>query len=36
MLRLLTDYTDRFYNTLKNAYEGQFYEVTQVKEDDPV
>ncbi|EMM4085327.1 DEAD/DEAH box helicase family protein [Shigella flexneri] len=35
MLRLLTDYTDRFYNTLKNAYEGQFYEVTQVKEDDP-
>ena len=35
MLRLLTDYTDRFYNTLKNAYEGQFYEITQVKEDDP-
>jgi hypothetical protein len=35
MLRLLTDYTDRFYNTLKNAYEGQFYEVTQVNEDDP-
>ena len=35
MLRLLTDYTDRFYNTLKNAYEGQFYEITQVNEDDP-
>lgn len=35
MLRLLTDYTDRFYNTLKNAYEGQFYEITQVSEDDP-
>ncbi|EBU1676041.1 type III restriction endonuclease subunit R [Salmonella enterica] len=35
MLRLLTDYTDRFYNALKNAYEGQFYEITQVNEDDP-
>lgn len=35
MLRLLTDYTDRFYNALKNAYEGQFYEITQVIEDDP-
>lgn len=35
MLRLLLDYTDRFYKTLKNAYEGQFYQVTQVQEDDP-
>ena len=35
MLRLLLDYTDRFYKTLKNAYEGQFYEVTKVAEDDP-
>ncbi|MGR3182098.1 DEAD/DEAH box helicase family protein [Enterobacter cancerogenus] len=35
MLRLLTDYTDRFYNALKNAYEGQFYEITKVNEDDP-
>ncbi|EAN4944060.1 type III restriction endonuclease subunit R [Salmonella enterica] len=35
ILRLLTDYTDRFYNALKNAYEGQFYEITQVNEDDP-
>ncbi|EAR9714775.1 DEAD/DEAH box helicase family protein [Salmonella enterica] len=35
MLRLLTDYTDRFYNALKNAYEGQFYEITQVNDDDP-
>jgi hypothetical protein len=35
MLRLLNDYTDRFYNALKNAYEGQFYEITQVNEDDP-
>ena len=35
MLRLLFDYTDRFYQALKNAYEGQFYQVTQVQEDDP-
>ncbi|HHH0511575.1 TPA: DEAD/DEAH box helicase family protein [Yersinia enterocolitica] len=35
MLRLLTDYTERFYNALKNAYEGQFYKITQVNEDDP-
>ena len=35
MLRLLLDYTERFYNALKNAYEGQFYQVTQVQEDDP-
>ena len=35
MMRLLEDYTDRFYKTLKNAYEGQFFEVTHVHEDDP-
>ena len=35
MVRLLEDYTDRFYKTLKNAYEGQFFEVTHVHEDDP-
>ncbi len=35
MLRMLLDYTERFYHTLKNAYEGQFYQVTQVQEDDP-
>jgi len=35
MIRLLEDYTDRFYKTLKNAYEGQFFEVTHVHEDDP-
>lgn len=34
-IRLLEDYTDRFYKTLKNAYEGQFFEVTHVTEDDP-
>ena len=35
MLRLLCDFTDRFYKALKNAYEGQFYEVTRVHEEDP-
>jgi hypothetical protein len=35
MVRLLEDYTDRFYKTLKNAYEGQFFEITYVHEDDP-
>ena len=34
LIRLLQDYTDRFYQTLKNAYEGQFYEIVKVKEDD--
>lgn len=34
LIRLLQDYTDRFYKTLKNAYEGQFYEVVKVCGDD--
>jgi len=34
LIRLLIDYTDRFYKTLKKAYEGQFYEIVNVKEDD--
>lgn len=33
LIRLLTDYTDRFYRTLKTAYEGQFYEVIQMDEE---
>jgi hypothetical protein len=32
--RLLIDYTDRFYKALKAGYEGQFYEVSYVQEDD--
>lgn len=32
LIRLLMDYTDRFYKALKNAYEGQFYDV--IKLDD--
>lgn len=34
LIRLLQDYTDRFYKSLKVAYEGQFYDIVNVKEDD--
>ena len=34
LIRLLQDYTDRFYKTLKTAYEGQFYQVVTVNKDD--
>ena len=34
LIRLLQDYTDRFYRSLKTAYEGQFYDIVKVKEDD--
>lgn len=33
LLRLLTDYTDRFYKALKTAYEGQFYDIVHIDED---
>ena len=33
LLRLLTDYTDRFYKALKTGYEGQFYDVAHIDED---
>ncbi|HDK5263273.1 TPA: DEAD/DEAH box helicase family protein [Klebsiella pneumoniae] len=33
LLRLLTDYTDRFYNSLKKGYEGQFYDITHIDEE---
>lgn len=33
LLRLLTDYTDRFYKALKAAYESQFYDITTVDEN---
>jgi hypothetical protein len=32
LIRLLTDYTDRFYKALKSAYEGQFYDVIKMDE----
>lgn len=34
LLRLLTDYTDRFYKALKTGYEGQFYDITHIDEDN--
>jgi len=34
LIRLLQDYTDRFYKSLKTAYEGQFYDIVNVKESD--
>lgn len=33
LIRLLIDYTDRFYQALKGAYEGQFFQVDYVDED---
>ncbi|MBW0365866.1 DEAD/DEAH box helicase family protein [Ensifer adhaerens] len=33
MVQLLTDYTDRFYQALKLAYEGQFYDIAHITED---
>jgi len=33
LLRLLIDYTERFYKTLKTAYEGQFYDIIHIHED---
>ena len=33
LVNLLLDYTDRFYKTLKTAYEGQFYDVVTMGED---
>jgi hypothetical protein len=32
LIRLLLDYTDRFYQALKGAYEGQFFEVDFIDE----
>lgn len=34
LIRLLQDYTDRFYKSLKTAYEGQFYDIIHIKNDD--
>lgn len=33
LVRLLTDYTDRFYKALKAGYEGQFYDVVHMHPD---
>jgi len=34
LIRLLQDYTERFYMSQKSAYEGQFYAIVNVAEDD--
>jgi hypothetical protein len=34
LIRLLQDYTGRFYKSLKTAYEGQFCDIVSVKEND--
>lgn len=33
LIRLLIDFTDRFYNALKKGYEGQFYDIATIDED---
>jgi len=33
LIRLLGDYTDRFYQALKSGYEGQFYDVIRLNDD---
>jgi hypothetical protein len=33
LIRLLIEYTDRFYNALKKGYEGQFYDIAHIDED---
>lgn len=33
LIRLLSDFTDRFYKSLKSAYEGQFYDVIKMDEE---
>jgi hypothetical protein len=34
LIRLLQDYTERFYKSLKTAYEGQFYAIVTMQNDD--
>jgi hypothetical protein len=34
LIQLLEDYTERFYKSLKSAYEEQFYDVVNVGDDD--
>ena len=33
LIRLLADYTDRFYQSLKAGYEGQYYDVAEITAD---
>lgn len=34
LIRLLQEYTEQYYKVLKNAYEGQFYEIVKLNEED--
>jgi len=34
LIKLLQDYTDRFYKSLKMAYEDQFYDIVNINEDN--
>jgi hypothetical protein len=34
LIRLLRDYTERFYRSIKEAYEGQFYDIVNLKQED--
>jgi hypothetical protein len=34
LIQLLTDYTESFYKSLKNAYEGEHYQVVYLNDDD--
>ena len=34
LIRLLQDYTERFYRSIKEAYEGQFYDIVNLKQGD--
>jgi hypothetical protein len=34
LIQLIKEYTEKFYRALKNAYEGQFYDVINIKEGD--
>ena len=34
LIRLLKDYTERFYRSIKEAYEGQFYDIVNLKKTD--
>ena len=36
LIQFLKDYTDCFYRTLKAAYEGQYYRVVDLKEEDGI
>lgn len=36
LIQLLKDFTERFYKTLKNAYEGKHYDIVELHDDDSI